>query len=55
MYFKCFSLKMAQYFCRKGFKIIKKEPNFKQPKYDVFIFDKTPELLEAFDLYCNQK
>lgn len=52
-YFKCFSAKIAQYLCRKGFNIVKTEVNFKNPRYNVFCFEDTQELREVFDQYMT--
>lgn len=54
-YFKCFSAKIAQYLCRKGFQMIKTEVNFKNPKYNVFVFEDTQELRKVFDQYLTTK
>lgn len=46
---KVFSSKIANQLCHMGFKIIGTEPNMIKPQYDVFLFEETEELLEAFD------
>lgn len=50
-YFKCFTTRAAQYLCRKGFNIEKTEVNYKDPRYNVFLFLDSPELRKAFDEY----
>lgn len=50
-YFKCFSSLAAGYLHRKGFKIIGTETNRIKPQYNVFLFEDTPEVREAFDNY----
>lgn len=52
-YFKCFSAELAGYLRKKGFKIISTTVNLKKPQYDVFLFEDTKELREAFDAYCK--
>lgn len=52
--FKCYSAKMAQYFCRLGFQILRTEVNYKKPQYDVYIFEDTPSIRLAFDNYCRK-
>lgn len=52
-YFKCFSARVAQYLCRKGFEIIKTEVNFKKPKYNVYCFEDTEEIRKAFDKFLT--
>lgn len=44
---KIFTRKLAIYLREKGFRILKTEVNFKYPQYDVFVFEDTPELLDA--------
>lgn len=46
---KIFSSKIANKLCHMGFQIIGVEPNMIKPQYDVFLFEATDELLEAFD------
>lgn len=46
---KVFSSKIANELCHMGFWIIGTEPNMIKPQYDVFLFEATDELLEAFD------
>jgi hypothetical protein len=44
---KIFTRKLAVYLRKLGFKIISTEVNFKHPKFDVYIFEDTPELTKA--------
>jgi hypothetical protein len=46
---KVFSSKVANQLCHMGFRIIGTEPNMIKPQYDVFLFEETEELLNAFD------
>lgn len=48
---KIFTKKLAIYLRERGFKILGTEVNFKQPKFDVYIFEDTPELTEAILTY----
>lgn len=51
---KVFSSKVANQLCHMGFKIIGTEPNMIKPQYDVFLFEETEELLNAFDYIQRQ-
>lgn len=46
---KIYSSKIAGQLCRRGFKVIKTEPNPHKPWLDVFIFEETDALNQAFD------
>lgn len=46
---KIYSSKIAGVLCRKGFRVIRTEPNPKKPWLDVFVFQETEELNQAFD------
>ena len=48
---KIFTRKLAVYLRERGFRIIGTEPNRWHPQYDVFLFEETPELLEAMNNY----
>lgn len=52
--FKCYSVKLANYLCKKGFYIKGSEPNYKKPQFDVFLFEDSQKLREAVDTYCRQ-
>lgn len=52
-YFKSFSARLANYLVHKGFAMIGKEPNFKNPQYDVFLFIDSPQLRQALDEYSK--
>lgn len=47
--FKCYSRAIAYQLRLKGFKIIRVEPNYLHPQYDVYVFAHTPEIEIAFD------
>lgn len=51
---KVFSSKVANQLCHMGFRIIGTEPNMIKPQYDVFLFEETEELLNAFDYIQRQ-
>ena len=51
---KVFSSKVANRLCHMGFKIVGTEPNMIKPQYDVFLFEETEELLNAFDYIQKQ-
>ena len=48
---KIFTRKLAVYLREHGFKIIGTEVNFKNPKFDVYLFEDTPELIQAILSY----
>lgn len=52
---KVYSSKIAGLLCRQGFKVIKTEINPKKPWLDVFVFEETPELLQAFDFILAER
>lgn len=52
---KIYSSKIAGELCRKGFRIIKTEPNPKKPWFDVFIFEETQPLIQAFDTILKNR
>jgi len=51
---KIFTKKLAIYLREQGFRIIDTEVNFKYPKFDVYVFEDTPELTEAILRYTNK-
>lgn len=51
---KIFTRKVAIYLREKGFEILDTEVNFKYPKYDVYLFEETPELIDALISYEPQ-
>lgn len=46
---KIYSSKIAGILCRQGFKIIGTEPNPRKPWLDVFLFENTEALNQAFN------
>ena len=46
---KIYSSKIAGVLCRRGFKVIGTEPNPRKPWLDVFLFEDTDALKQAFD------
>ena len=49
-----FSKKLANELVDKGFEIIRTEVNIKDPKFRVFIFEKSPELDAVIDSYMKK-
>lgn len=39
---------------RRGFQILRVEVNPKKPQYDCYVFEATPEMLEAFGEIANK-
>ena len=54
MYFKCYSVKLANYLRKQGFWIVGTEPNYKKPQFDVFLFMDCQELRAAVNKYCGK-
>ena len=52
--FNCYSARLASFLKQRGFKIIDTRINIKDPKYDVFLFEKTEPLMKAVDEYCQK-
>lgn len=52
---KIFTRKLAVYLREQGFRIIGTEVNFKYPKFDVYVFEDTPELTKAILEYNANK
>lgn len=52
---KIFTRKLAVLLRERGFKIIRTEVNFKMPRFDVYVFEDTPELTEAILDYNTNK
>lgn len=53
-YFKCFSSRLAARLTRAGFAIVRTEPNWRKPQYDVFVFEQTPELMRIVQQYSKR-
>lgn len=50
MYF-CRRIRLCSYLLDRGFNFIKTEPDVNNPKYKIWLFKKTPELLEVVEEY----
>lgn len=48
-----FTRKMALYLRQRGFQIIRTEPNWCKPQFDVYVFADTPALREAISDYSS--
>lgn len=46
-----FTKRLAHELCKKGFELIKTAVNNEKPKFYVYYFEKTPELIAAINLY----
>lgn len=47
--YKIFSRAIAIELRKRGFKIIKTEPNYKKPEFDVYFFENTPEFIKVLN------
>lgn len=45
------SLDLANWLCRRGFKILKVEDNVRNPKYKVFLFEDTKKIRDKVTEY----
>lgn len=52
--YKIFSRSIAIELRKKGFKIIKTEPNYKKPELDVYFFEDTPGFREVLNKIVNK-
>lgn len=52
--YKIFSRSIAIELRKKGFKIIKTEPNYKKPEFDVYFFKDTPEFRKTLNEIVNK-
>lgn len=50
-----FSQKLVNFLAKKGFRVIRTQPNKKMPWYDVYIFEDSEELSNAIEEYNNRK
>lgn len=46
-----FTKRLAHELCKRGFKLIKTAVNNEQPKFYVYYFEKTPELVAAVNSF----
>ena len=52
---KIFNRRVALALRKKGFKIVKTEPNFYKPEFDVYIFEDSGELQSALTEITQKK
>ena len=52
--YKIFSRSIAIELRKKGFQIIKTEPNYKKPQFDVYFFKDTPAFKKALNEIVNR-
>lgn len=52
--YKIFSRSIAIKLRKKGFKIIKTEPNYKKPEFDVYFFEDTSDFRNALNEIVNK-
>lgn len=52
---KIFNRKLALKLRKKGFSIVKTEPNFYKPEFDVYIFEDSDELQSALTELTQRK
>lgn len=49
-----FSMKLAGKLMRMGNELLDRQPNMRDPKYDVFIFENTKKLQENMDIAIEE-
>ena len=54
-YYFCTRLRMLEFLRRKGFYPIRTLPDVKDPRYSVWMFENSPELIEAVDEFLTQQ
>lgn len=54
-YYYCKRLRLLEYLKERGFLPIRTEPDIKNPKYSVWVFENSPELLDNIDGYLIQQ
>lgn len=47
----CRRIRLCSYLLERGFNYIKVEPDIRNPRYNVWLFNRTPELLEEVENY----
>ena len=52
--YKVFSMSIAIKLRKKGFKIMKTEPQYKKPEFDVYFFEDTAEFRKALNEIVNK-
>lgn len=53
--FECYSIGLSNFLTKKGFRIIGTRPNAKNPNWDVWLFEQTPEIERARSEYSRRK
>lgn len=54
-YYICKRLRLLEFLKDKGFLPLRTEPDIKNPKYSVWIFENSPELLDNIDEYLEKQ
>lgn len=54
-YYICKRLRLLDYLMEKGFKPKKTLPDARNPKYNVWIFDNSPELADSVEDFIRQQ
>lgn len=53
--FECYSIGLSNFLTKKGFRIIGTRPNTKNPNWDVWLFESSPEIERARSEYSRRK
>lgn len=53
--FECYSIGLSNFLTKKGFQIIGTRPNTKNPNWDVWLFERTPDIERAQSEYSHRK
>lgn len=54
-YYYCSRLRLLEFLRNKGFYPIRTLPDINNPRYNAWVFDNTPELIEAVDEFLTQQ
>lgn len=53
--FECYSIGLSNFLTKRGFQIIGTRPNTKNPNWDVWLFERTPDIERAQSEYSHRK
>lgn len=53
-YYRCYRMRLMSYLTSKGFKFLWTEPDLKNSKYILWIYEDTPELRQVLDVYFDE-
>ena len=54
-YYVCKRMRLLEYLKDRGFLPVRTEPDIHKPKYNVWIYENSPELADAIENYLEQQ